>query len=125
MGRIDGGFQMVAKAIAFLLLLPLPLGAHDWADRTNFVLHAVSASLMTADLVTTEQALKKPGTYEVNPLGQTNAARIGLKVGAGIAGVGLSYALHRTGHHRAERAIPLVFGIPSGVCAVHNARVGK
>jgi len=28
--------------------------------------------------------------------------------------------MHRSGHHRAERAIPIIFGLPSGIAAAHN-----
>jgi hypothetical protein len=28
--------------------------------------------------------------------------------------------MHKTGHHKAERLIPLMFGVPSGIAAIHN-----
>ena len=45
---------------------------------------------------------------------------IGLKVGGEAAAILVSYGLHRTGHHRAERIVPMLLGGPSWIAAVHN-----
>ncbi len=38
-------------------------------------------------------------------------------------GLGLSYAMHKTGHHKVERFIPIPFGLPSPGATPHNARI--
>ena len=96
---------------------------HRFLDKANAILHTASAAAMVADLATTEQALSRPGTRELNPLGQTRGERIGLKVAGFGAELALSYALHRTGHHKAERMIPVIFGSISGAAAIHNTEV--
>ena len=109
------------------LLISLPCFAqqttHKFADTTNVVLQGAAFTAMVADIVTTNKALKTPGTYEINPLAQSNGARIGLKAGGMVASVGLAYLLHRTGHHKAERIVPLIFAGVSGGAAIHNLTV--
>ena len=78
---------------------------------------------MAADLATTRRALEQPGTREVNPLMQSPESMVAVKVAAVGTGVGISYLMHRSGHHRAERLVPILFGIPSGIAAIHNAGI--
>lgn len=101
-------------------------GVHGASKPTRFftkwqaISLSVGAAMMTADLVSTHEALQHPGAHEANPLMQNSAAAIGLKVGLFGASVGISYALHRAGHDRAARVLPIVFGMPSMAVAVHN-----
>ena len=108
-------------ALAILLCcVPLQAQSHRFLDRANVALHAVAVSGMVADIVSSHEALKQPGTRESNPLARSQGALIGLKVGGEAAAILVSYGLHRTGHHRAERIVPMLLGGPSWIAAVHN-----
>jgi hypothetical protein len=89
------------------------------------MIQGVSVIMMAADLATTKRDLEAPGTREFNPLTQSPAARFSLKFAGFGAGLGISYILHRSGHHKAERIVPLLFGIPSGVAAAHNVGIHR
>ena len=97
-----------------------PAPEHHFLDGKNIGLQSLSILLMVADVASTHQALKIAGTHEVNPLAQSQAALISLKVAGAGAGLGIAYMMHKTGHHKAERLIPLMFGVPSGIAAIHN-----
>ena len=81
--------------------------------------------MMAADIITTQQALQVPGTREANPLGQSGGARYALKFAGFGAGIGISYALHRTGHYKAARIVPMIIGVPFLAAALHNASIRK
>ena len=100
-----------------------PARAHRFLDGKNVGLQALNAIIMAADLATTRRALQLPGTREANPLMQSPAAMVSLKVAAVGTGLGISYLMHRSGHHTAERLVPVLFGIPSAVAAAHNAGI--
>lgn len=93
---------------------------HRFMDSANVILQGAVVATMTADVLTSRNA--PPGTREGNPLA-ANGRLIPLKVAAIGASVGISYGLHRTGHHRLERVVPLVIAVPSGLAAIHNSRV--
>lgn len=97
-----------------------PAPEHHFLDGKNVALQSLSILMMAADVASTNQALKVPGTHEVNPLAQSQTALISLKIAGAGAGLGISYMMHKTGHHKAERWIPVVFGVPSGIAAIHN-----
>ena len=105
------------------VLVERPVPVHKFLDGPNALMHGLSALMMVADVATTNRALDVPGTRELNPLGQSPAARYSLKCAGLGASLALSYAMHRTGHHKAERIIPMLFGIPSAVAAAHNAGI--
>lgn len=107
---------MVAPAI-----VRRPPAPHKFLDGPNVLIFGVSAAMMAADLATTRQALQVPGTRELNPLAHSTTSFSALKIAAFGAGIGIAYAMHKTGHHKAERIVPLVLGIPSGFAAAHNA----
>ena len=92
-------------------------------NKAEIVTLSFSAGLMAADIITTNQALHRPGAYEANPLGQSAASRYALKVAGCGAGLGISYAMYRTGHYKAARVVPLILGVPSGIAAIHNVGV--
>lgn len=98
-----------------------PPAPHKFLDGPNVLIFGVSAAMMAADLATTRQALQVPGTRELNPLAHSTTSFSALKIAAFGAGIGIAYAMHKTGHHKAERIVPLVLGIPSGFAAAHNA----
>jgi hypothetical protein len=100
-----------------------PLQTHRFFDRQNITVLTVHAIVMTADVVSTRRALQVPGTYEGNPLMRSQTTSIALKAASVGAGLGVAYMLHKSGHHKAERMVPALFGIPSAVAAVHNAGI--
>ena len=100
-----------------------PAPPHHFLDGPNILSIGASIGLMAADVATTQRALRVPGAHEVNPLARNQSALIGLKVGSVGAGIVIAYALHKSGHHKAERVIPMLFSIPSGVAAIHNAGI--
>jgi hypothetical protein len=85
-------------------------GEHKFWDKTNIALFAATASLSAADFKVTRQNLQSGGR-ELNPIVRVfdrNTATLALNfAGENIAGIGLSYFLHRTGHHRLERTVSL------------------
>ena len=105
------------------MLVERPAPVHRFLEAKNVALLSVSAIIMAADVASTRRALLAPGAQEANPLMQSQGAEIALKFAAVGAGVGLSYLMHKSGHHKAERLIPLFLGVPSGIAAVHNARI--
>ena len=93
---------------------------HHFFDAKNVCLQSMSILGMAADVASTHRALEVPGTRELNPLTRSQGDLIALKlVGLG-AGLGIAYMMHRSGHHKVERAIPLVLGVPSALAAAHN-----
>ncbi len=113
----------MAKAGADPAVIQSPPPVRRFLDGKNIGLFALNAAIMAADLATTRRALEQPGTREVNPLMQSPESMVAVKVAAVGTGVGISYLMHRSGHHRAERLVPILFGIPSGIAAIHNAGI--
>jgi hypothetical protein len=105
-----------------MLVQPTP-PKHHFFDAKNLCLQSISIIALAADVASTKQALQVPGAREMNPLAGSQGALISLKIAGAGAGLGIAYAMHRTGHHRAERMIPMIFGIPSAFAAVHNSGI--
>src|ERR1019366_6375661 len=80
--------------------------AHKFFDGRNIVNFSISGIMMTVDIAATNRALQVPGARELNPMGQSPAARYALKISSFGMGVGMAYAMHKTGHHKLERFIP-------------------
>jgi hypothetical protein len=100
-----------------------PAPVHKFLDARNVAVFSLNAAVMVADIVTTRRALQVPGAYEANPLMKSQGATIALKSVSVCAGMATAYMLHKSGHHKAERFIPALFGIPSAIAAVHNAGI--
>jgi len=100
-----------------------PAQVHRFLDRQNITLDTLHAFVLAADIATTRRALQVPGAYEANPLMRSQGASIALKAASFGAGLSVAYMLHKSGHHKAERLVPTLFGIPSAVAAVHNAGI--
>jgi hypothetical protein len=84
---------------------------HKFWDRKNSFLFATSAALSTADFVATRNNLRNGG-QELNPVTRVFAGSTG-GLAANFAGetmgvIGLSYLLHRSGHHKLERVVTIV-----------------
>jgi hypothetical protein len=93
---------------------------HKFWDAPNLISLALGGGFMALDMASTRQARSMPGAYEANPLMRNTGVAIGLKAGLFGASLGVSYALHRSGHHRAERIVPALFGVPSLAVSIHN-----
>jgi len=86
-------------------------GDHRFWDRDNSLLFAANAAFSAADFVVTRNNLRNGG-QELNPVtrvfsGSTPALAMNF-VGETAGVVGLSYFLHKTGHHKMERAISML-----------------
>lgn len=94
--------------------------SHRFWDRENSVLFATNAAFCTADFVVTRNNLRNGG-QELNPFTRVFAgSTAGLAVnfaGEAVGVVGVSYLLHKTGHHKLERAVSLL-NIGSSAAAV-------
>ncbi len=109
-----------AAAGANPMMVEQPAPAHRFLDARNIALQSINAIMLGADVVSTKRALQAPGAREANPLAQSQAALLTLKFAGVGAGWGIAYAMHKSGHHRAERLIPLIFGAPSAIASIHN-----
>jgi hypothetical protein len=93
---------------------------HRFWDRENSFLFATSAAFSAADFVITRNNLRNGG-QELNPVTRLFAgSTAGLAVnfaGESVGVVGLSYFLHKTGHHKLERAVSML-NIGSSAAAV-------
>lgn len=88
------------------------LGAeHKFWDRQNRALFVAAAALNGADFAVTRSNLQAGGR-ELNPLvrlfGRSTAGLAANFVGETAGVISLSYFLHKTGHHKLERAVSLV-----------------
>ena len=127
--------KILAVVMVSCILASLPMAAadpavirtpppvHRFLDSQNVILHSINVAIMAADISTTRRALEVPGAREANPLMKSPGAAIAFKVASVGAGMGIAYMLHKSGHHKAERLIPLFVGIPSAVAAAHNAGI--
>lgn len=84
---------------------------HKFWDRENTVLFATVAAFSAADFAVTRDNLSHGGR-ELNPLTRPfsgSTAGLAVNFAGETAGViGISYWLHKTGHHKLERIAPLV-----------------
>src|SRR5271170_7356680 len=102
-----------APRVAFVqpVVLPESPSSHRFWDRENSILFATSAAFSAADFVVTRDNLRSGG-QELNPVtrvfsGSTPALAVNF-VGETVGVVGLSYFLHKTGHHKMERAVSML-----------------
>lgn len=135
------GGQAVAQEVSLALLRPESIGAapiavqpvqpaqpvslpeapsHRFWDHENTFLFATSAAFSTADFFVTRANLQSGG-QELNPVtsmfGRSSAGLAVNFVGENVGMIGISYLLHKTGHHKLERAISMV-NIGSSAAAV-------
>ena len=98
---------------------------HKFWDTQTAVLFGLHAGLEAADFGLTHYALAH-GAVERNPLARpfTNlgtAGQAAFFAGGTVATLGISYWLHKHGHHRLERGVGLYAIGDSGFGVIHNA----
>ncbi len=95
--------------------------ALPFLTKTQLLSLSINAVAMTADIVTSRQAIDRGGR-ESNPImgGKTTVL---FKVGEMALVTVISYQLYRHGHVKMARILPLITAAPSGFSAIHNAGV--
>jgi hypothetical protein len=99
--------------------------SHRFFDRQNKIAFGALAGLIALDAVTTQRLIGSGQAHEANPIwrplvhhgwqGEMAASALGFS-----AALGMSYTLHKTGHHKLERWTNwLVVGVEAGNDA-HN-----
>jgi hypothetical protein len=84
---------------------------HRFWDKENSVLFAASAATSAADFAVT-RAILQNGGREMNPtvrlFGRSTLGLATNFAGETVGVIGVSYFLHRTGHHKLERIFTMV-----------------
>lgn len=120
---------LLCWASAFAQLEPVDLHHDKFWDKPNAAIHSVNFAMQTADAFTTRHVLDEHNGVERNPWarqfvthgwGGQAAYSWGLSVGGTIL---TSYFMHRTGHHRMERLLPMIeIGVTAGAVFGMNLR---
>jgi hypothetical protein len=97
--------------------LPDPPSRHKFWDRPNKILFAVHLGLEAADFSITHHNLVHGGR-EVNPMAKGlcesgTAGQVVFFAGRTVGVGGISYFLHRSGHHKLERAFMVLASVDS------------
>ncbi len=98
---------------------------HRFFDRTTIGLLAFSLLGQATDAVTTQHFLHH-GISEADALARPFVDRgwggqAAMAIMDHSAQIGVMFALHKIGHHRMERALPIAMGIEGGYSGYHNA----
>lgn len=99
-----------------------PSKTHRFFDRTNLALFAGVAAVRALDYTST-QHFRSQGNDEVlltNSIVDNKPLFTGIEVAATVASIGVSYWLHRTGHHKLERWVSIVHIGVGTVGDAHN-----
>jgi len=82
--------------------------SHKFFDRQNKIAFTALAGLIAVDAITTQRLISSGQAHEANPIwrplvhqgwqGEMAASALGY-----AAALGMSYTLHKTGHHKMER----------------------
>jgi|ERR1044071_2763379 hypothetical protein len=120
---------LLCCASAFAQLEPVDLHHHKFWDKENIAIHSANFAMQTADAFTTRHVLDEHNGVERNPWarqfvthgwGGQAAYSWGLSVGGTIL---TSYFMHRTGHHKMERVLPMIeIGVTAGTVFGMNLR---
>jgi len=98
-----------ARLIERIQSKPLP-EVHKFWDRDNKIIFAAVAATSTADFFVTRANLQSGG-QELNPttrlFGRSTAGLAANFAGETVGVIGVGYFLHKTGHHKLERLIPM------------------
>ena len=104
-------FVLLIYGRAIAQALPDAPSRHAFWDRQNKALFLVHAGLETADFAITHQNLSNGGR-ELNPFGKDlcesgTPGQVVFFAGRTLSALSLSYAFHRAGHHKLERAVTM------------------
>jgi hypothetical protein len=84
---------------------PIPASPHRFFDRKNLLLFSGIAGFRGLDYASTRN-MQARGREEIllpDDVANNSAAFAAVEAGGAAASVGISYILHRTGHHKLER----------------------
>jgi hypothetical protein len=104
-----------------------PAAPHRFWDRTNLELFAGVAAVRALDYASTRH-FRDRGVNEAllsNSIVDNKPAFAAIEVAATAASIGISYWLHRTGHHRLERWVSIVHIGAAGFGDARNYTLGK
>ena len=121
---IEASSSRVVESIHYQALYqPDGTSQHRFWDTKNRVLFSAVAASAISDFTVTHANLQNGG-QELNPVTRAfsgTTAGLALNFAGETAGViGLSYYLHKTGHHRLERLAPLVSFGASAVAVTYG-----
>ncbi|HET9178974.1 MAG TPA: hypothetical protein VFQ24_11515 [Terriglobia bacterium] len=103
-----------------------PRKTHRFFDRTNLALFVGVAAVRALDYTST-QHFRSQGNTEVlltNSIVDNRPLFAGIEAAGTLASIGVSYWLHRTGHHKLERWISIVHIGVGAVGDAHNYSLG-
>jgi hypothetical protein len=97
---------------------------HRFFDKTNLLLLGASLLGQSADAITT-QRFRSHGGQEADPLARPFVAQgwggqVGLVSIENTAQIFIMYRLHKMGHHRIERIVPLADAFSHGYEGYNN-----
>jgi hypothetical protein len=104
-----------------------PAAAHRFWDRTNLELFGGVAAVRALDFTSTRH-FRARGVNEAllsNAVVDNQPAFAAVEAAATAASIGLSYWLHRTGHHRLERWVSIVHIGAAGFGDARNYTLGN
>ena len=105
-----------------IVATPVPAQPHDFWDRTNFVLFSGIVVTRGMDYASTRN-FQARGRQEIllpDAVVDNSAGFASLEAAATVTSVGISYLLHRTGHHTLERWISIGHVSVTGFGDVRN-----
>src|SRR3954465_6514739 len=105
-GRVVVLFLALAPAVAQDVNVPAaPVPQHRFFDRENILLFSGVAVFRGLDYASTRN-MQARGREEIllpDDVVNNSAAFAAVEAGGTVASMGISYLLHRTGHHKLER----------------------
>src|SRR5690348_5545348 len=111
---VFSSFAQESKTFAQEQKVNFPEVQHRFLDKTNLVLHSWNVAAETYDAITTRRQIQGGRINELNPFGALFVnhgwgGQLAFSYGFGVGGPLLtSYMLHRTGHHKLERWVPVL-----------------
>lgn len=121
-----GAYWNLGKSIAWTPPDTHRAPSHRFFDSLNIALITVSLLGQASDAITTQRFIKRGGE-EQNPLSkpfieQGWPGQIGIGILDNAAQLSVMYALHRMGHHRIERIVPIGRAAIGGMQGYRNDR---
>lgn len=120
---------LLFSAPALAQFEPADFHHHKFWDKKNIAIHAGNFAMQTADAITTRHVLDQHNGVERNPWARQFvthgwAGQAGYSWGLSVGGTILtSYFMHRSGHHRLERILPMIeIGYTAGTVFGMNLR---